>query len=100
MIPVMNLRRRLGLPEKPITPGDRFIVARTQHRPVILVLDTVQEILEIPTEQIMTADQILPHFRYLEGVVKFSDGMMFIHDLEQFLSLDEEQVLSQALVDG
>jgi purine-binding chemotaxis protein CheW len=98
VIPVMNIRRRLGLPEKPISPGDRFIVARTQSRPVILVLDTVQAILEIPTEQIMTAEQILPHSRYLEGVVKFSDGMIFIQDLDQFLSLDEEKTLSQALM--
>ncbi len=100
VIPVMNIRKRLGLPEKPITTSDRFIVARTQRRPVILVLDTVQAIIEIPTEQIMTADQILPHSRYLEGVVKFPDGMMFIHDLDQFLSLDEEQALSQALVNA
>jgi purine-binding chemotaxis protein CheW len=98
VIPVMNIRQRLGLPEKQITPGDRFIVARTQRRPVIIVLDTVQSILEIPTEQVMTADQILPHSRYLEGVVKFPDGMIFIHDLDQFLSLDEEQALTQALV--
>lgn len=100
VIPVVNLRKRLGLPEKPITPEDRFIMARTQRRPVILVLDTVQAILEVPTEQIMTADQILPHARHLDGVVKFPDGMIFIHDLEQFLSLDEEHALSQALVNA
>lgn len=100
VMPVVNLRKRLGLPEKSITPEDRFIVARTQRRPVILVLDTVQAIVELPTEQIMTADQILPQARYLVGVVKFPDGMIFIHDLDQFLSLEEEHALSQALVNA
>ena len=67
---------------------------------MILVLDTVQAIVELPTEQIITADQILPHARHLEGVVKFPDGMIFVHDLDQFLSLEEEHALSQALVNA
>ncbi|MBM4258508.1 MAG: purine-binding chemotaxis protein CheW [Deltaproteobacteria bacterium] len=98
VIPVVNVRRRLGLPERPIALNDRFIVIRTRKRPVIVVLDTVQEILEISAEQIMTAEQIVPRSQHLAGVVKLSDGMIFIHDLDQFLSLDEEQSLNHALL--
>ncbi len=100
VIAVVNIRRRLGLPERPITPNDRFMVVWTQQRRVIVVLDAVQEILEISMEQIMTAAQILPHTQYVEGVVKLPDGLIFIHDLGQFLSLDEEQTLSHALVNA
>lgn len=100
VIPVVNIRRRLGLRERPVTLNDRFMVVWTRQRRVIVVLDSVQEILEIPKEQIMTAAQIVPHSQYVEGVVKLPDGMIFIHDLDQFLSLDEEQALNQALVNA
>ena len=97
VIPVVNVRRRLGLPERATTVNDRFIIARTQQRLVIVTLDTVQEILEIPAEHITEAKQIVPHAQYVEGVVKLPDGMIFIHDLDQFLSWDEEHALQHAL---
>jgi len=34
---------------------------------------------------------------YVEGVVKLSDGLILIHDLDKFLSLEEESSLDQAL---
>jgi purine-binding chemotaxis protein CheW len=43
------------------------------------------------------AAQILPALDYVEGVVKLREGMLLIHDLERFLSLDEETTLDQAL---
>ena len=32
-----------------------------------------------------------------QGVVRLKDGLIFIHDLERFLSLDEEQSLDEAM---
>jgi purine-binding chemotaxis protein CheW len=34
---------------------------------------------------------------YVEGAVKLKDGMVLVHDLERFLSLDEETALDEAL---
>ena len=31
------------------------------------------------------------------GVIKLEDGMILIHDLERFLSLEEEKILSHAI---
>jgi len=33
----------------------------------------------------------------VEGVVKLSDGLILIHDLDKFFSLEEESSLDQAL---
>lgn len=98
IIPVVNVRQRLGLPERPIRANDRFIVARTPRRSVIVVLDTVQEILEIPSGHMVTAEQIVPNSQCVEGIVRLPDGMIFIHDLDQFLSLEEEHALHRALL--
>ena len=40
---------------------------------------------------------ILPGLEYVEGVVRLKEGLLLIHDLEGFLSLDEETILDEAL---
>ncbi len=35
----------------------------------------------------------------MTGIVALADGLLFIHDLEALLSMDEEQRLTEALED-
>ena len=100
VIPVINVRKRFHLPDRPIELSDRFIVARTAQRPVIVVMDTVIGVIEYLDGQIMQSADILPSADYVDGVVKLEDGLIFIHDLDTFLSLEEEQTLSDALLIG
>ncbi len=37
VLPVLNLRRRLRLPEREIGPADQFLIARTERRAVALL---------------------------------------------------------------
>jgi len=34
---------------------------------------------------------------YIEGILKFEDGMVLIHDLDRFLSLKEEKLLDKVM---
>jgi purine-binding chemotaxis protein CheW len=97
VIAVINLRQRFGLPERKISPQDNFIIATTTHRRIALVADSVNGVIEIPQSRILGAADILPHMEYVEGVVRLEDGLVLIHDLERFLSLEEGQGLDQAL---
>ena len=47
--------------------------------------------------QVIAADRIVPGLEYLQGVLRLSDGLIFIHDLDRFLSLEEEKSLTEAL---
>lgn len=97
VVPVVNVRRRLCLPERDIALRDQFIVARTSRRPVALAADAVSGIVECREQDIIAADAILPGMDYLKGVAKLRDGMVLIHDLDGFLSLDEEESLATAM---
>jgi purine-binding chemotaxis protein CheW len=57
----------------------------------------VNDVIEIPEEKIIAAEQILPELEYVEGVVKTEGGMVLIHDLEKFLSLPEQKALDEAM---
>ncbi|MDD2389783.1 MAG: chemotaxis protein CheW, partial [Desulfobacterales bacterium] len=69
----------------------------TAKRTVALIVDSVDDVIEIPHERIIAAEQILPELEYVEGVMKSESGMILIHDLEQFLSLPEEKALGEAM---
>ena len=97
ILPVVNLRRRFRLPERELRLSDHCLIAHTTKRTVALVVDEVSGVLE-PGDQAMTAaEQILPDLAYVVGVVKLADGMVLIHDLDSFLSLEEEQTLDEAM---
>lgn len=97
IIPVMNLRRRFRLPERDLRLSDHFIVARTARRVVALVADAVTGIMVCPADALTPAQEVLPRLRYLAGVVTLEDGLILIHDLDQFLSLEEEEALTAAM---
>ena len=97
IIPVADIRKRFRLPAREISLSDQLIVARTSRRPVALVVDAVIGIVEYREQEVTAAEDILPHIRYVEGVVQLKDGMTLIHDLDRFLSLEEEQSLEKAM---
>jgi purine-binding chemotaxis protein CheW len=97
VIPVYDLRRRFRLPEREINLSDQLMIAKTSRHRVALLVDAVDGVLEVTKEEIASAEQILPEMEYVHGVLKLQDGLVLIHDLEQFLSDEEERTLDEAL---
>ncbi|MFZ2629763.1 MAG: chemotaxis protein CheW [Rugosibacter sp.] len=98
VVPVVNMRRRFRLAERPAALTDRLVIARTNQRPVALMADTVSGVLEYPEPDIIAAASIFPGMAYVDGVVKLADGLILIHDLGRFLSLDEASALERAMI--
>lgn len=97
VIPVINVRCRFRLPERAIALTDQLVFAHTARRPVALVVDTVLDVIANADQKLIAPETILPKIAYVDGVVKLSDGLILIHDLDTFLSLEEESTLDQAL---
>ena len=97
ILPVVNIRRRFRLPEREEDLRDQLILARTSRRSVALVVDAVGGVVEGPGEEVIPVGRIVSGTEYVDGVVKLSDGLILIHDLEKFLSLEEEKKLGKAL---
>lgn len=95
--PVLDIRRRFGLPARPIDPSDHLIVARTGRHTVALVADAVVGVVQRLQSEVTAADQVLDNLQYVEGVSRFEDGLVLIHDLDTFLSPVEERALEQVM---
>lgn len=97
VIPVVDVRSRFRLPEREPTLSDQLVIARTSRRPVALVADRVTDVVDVPDQDVAAAETILPGMQYVEGVLKLADGMILIHDLGSFLSLEEAVSLDNAM---
>jgi purine-binding chemotaxis protein CheW len=100
VIPLVNIRRRFRLPEREVALTDQIVIAHTARRPVALLMDGVSGMLENPEQEIVPARDILPDTDYIDGVVKLKDGLVLIHNLDRFLSMEEATALDQALEEG
>lgn len=97
VIPVINIRKRFGLAERETDLDDRMIIADTGKRQVAILVDTVTGMRDIAPGQMEQARETLLFAEHLKGVAKIDDELILIYDLEQFLSLEEEKVLEQAI---
>jgi purine-binding chemotaxis protein CheW len=97
IIPVLDTRKRFRLPERHLDLNDRLIIAQTSGRVVALIVDGVMGVLQLVENDLVVVEKILPGLEYVEGVLKLEDGLVLIHDLDRFLSLDEETTLEGAL---
>ena len=97
VVPVLDIRRRLGLPAGELGPSARLLVGRTERRVLALPADTVEGVLEIAAEAIVPPETMLPRLEHVSGIVPLADGLLLIHDLDTFFSIDEERQLSEAL---
>jgi purine-binding chemotaxis protein CheW len=97
IVPVVDIRKRFGLPAREIRLSDRMLIASTSRRVVALVADGVSGVVSQPAATIAAADGISRALKYVAGVVQLHAGLTLIHDLETLLSPDEERILEQAM---
>lgn len=97
VIPVVSMRRRFRLPERELALTDALVIAHTTRRPVAFVADAVTGVVECDADDVLDADEILPSIEHVASVAKLKDGLALIHDLDKFLSLEEDQSLETAM---
>lgn len=97
IVPVGDLRRRFGRPEKEIALEDQIVVARTRQRCMGILVDGDTDVDECDARDIVAATAIAADVGPVDGIGKTADGLVIIQDLGQFLSVGEELALKEAL---
>lgn len=97
IIPVMSMRKRFGRPEPETSLSSQLIVADTATRSVALVVNSVTGVIERTMEEVTGTEKIVPGAQYVEGITTLEDGILFIHNVDHFLSKEEDQQLDGLL---
>lgn len=97
VVPVVDLRRRLGLPPRAYGLAAHLLILRTPRRRLAVAADEVLGVSEMDPSVIAPAEAVLPGLSRVTGIAARPGGLLFIYDIEAFLTADEEGQLDEAL---
>ena len=97
VIPVISLRKKMGLAVKELDLSDKFIITKTSKRTIALIVDDIQGIIEAEDDDIVSMKKIIPNPKMFKGTVKLKDNLVLIYDTDKFLSKREEANLQEVL---
>jgi purine-binding chemotaxis protein CheW len=99
LVPVVDMRRRFGLPLRDTALADQIVIAQSSRRKMAFFIDAISGIVECDDNDVIAGEMIVPGLEHVAGIAKLDDGMILIQDMERFLSLDEETALDKAMSD-
>src|SRR5918912_3831209 len=95
VIPVVDLRRRFGLPTVDHTRASRIVVLEIGDQVVGIIVDGVSEVLRVNTLTVEPPSPVVAGIdsEYLHGIAKLSDRLVILLDLDRILGRDERRAL-------
>ena len=97
IIPVIDLRKRFGLPKKDPDRHTRIIVAEVGESTLGFVVDAVSEVIRIKSNTVEPPPPIVKgqHAEYIQGVGKLDGRLLMLLDIDKVLTQSEISSLDQ-----
>jgi len=101
VIPVIDLRKRFGLPDAVHTKDTRIVVVHLDGNLIGVIVDAVSQVLRIPADIVEQPSPVLAGVdsRYLRGIAKLADRLVILLDLDFVLSRREQEAISEVLAE-
>jgi purine-binding chemotaxis protein CheW len=95
VIPVLDLRKRFGLPERTNTDSTRVIITKLEDSVVGMVVDAVSEVLRINDSSIEPPPSIMGNLdiEFIDGVGKMGDRLIILLNIPKVMGVTEEITL-------
>ena len=95
VIPVVDLRKRFGLPAEKESKENRIVVVDIGAQDIGVVVDAVTEVLRIATESVEPPASVITtaDSEYLLGIAKLDSRLIILLDLERVLTEAEHSSL-------
>jgi purine-binding chemotaxis protein CheW len=97
ILPVIDLRKRLGLNLTDVTKDSRIIVVGLSGTTVGMVVDSVEEVLRINQEIVEPPPSITVSInsKFIQGIAKSGDDLVILLDLYKVLRTTESEELEE-----
>ena len=95
VLPVIDLRKRFGLPAQETNKNSRIIVVSVDQIEVGMIVDEVSEVLTVPEGAIETVPAIATTVdsSFINGIAKIEGCLVILLDLTQVLSTKEQTTI-------
>lgn len=94
LVPVLDLRTRLGLPRGVPSKTARIVVAEIEGRAFGMIVDEVREVTRIPADQVVESDVVLEGLatEYVGAVAKMEQRVIVLLDVAKVLAGTTQQM--------
>ncbi|MCD6162796.1 MAG: chemotaxis protein CheW [candidate division Zixibacteria bacterium] len=93
VIPILDLRKKFGMPEREYDNQTRILVVDITKETVGLVVDSVSEVLRVPSDSLEKAPKLTTGGKggyasaeYIKSVAKLDNRLLIYLDLEKIVS--------------
>lgn len=95
VIPVMNLRKRFGVPVVECTATENLIVVKLVNQLLALAVDEVHEVITVPVDRIKSVPDIGDEFgaECILGVCLYAENVYIVLGIDALISPAEPDVL-------
>lgn len=96
VIPLIDLRKRLGIATKEYDKSTRFIVVELGNRVIGFIVDSVNEVLRISSSLTEAPPQMTTvSTDFITAVAKYQDRLLILLDLNKVLTFEDQQELDR-----
>lgn len=97
IVPVMDIRSRLGLPSRPIALSNQIVIASTSSRLIAFVVENIAGVEAWGASGFVAARTLVPGVEFLDGVARNEEGLILVYDPDAFFLPEEHLMLDQAV---
>jgi len=92
VLPVIDLRKRFGLPAGEDTKDTRIVVVEMNGETVGMVVDAVSEVLSVPAENVEPPPSLVSTVEsvFITGIARVGERLVILLDLNQVLKAEEQ----------
>lgn len=100
--PVMDLRKRFGLPVSEESKDSRIVVVDIGEQDIGLIVDAVAEVNRIPSDLIEVPSSVVMSSEtdYISGIAKFGDQMIILLDLNKVITTTDLTAVNEEIASG
>jgi len=93
VLPVVDLRIRLGMSQVDVTSASRILVVESLNRLIGLCVDSVQQVVRLSANNKLSVppDVMTVNSDYITGVYRLDDGLIILLNVDRLLLLREQQ---------
>ena len=94
IVPIFDVRKRLGLTSTELNPKNRIIVVNLKEHFFGLLVDSVVQVLDIPLSRIEPPPEIVGGVEgeYCRGIGRVADRLIILLNLQKILAVDDEDI--------
>ena len=97
VVPVLDLRRRLGLPDRPYGASAHLLIVRTARRRLAIAADEVVGVARLAHGSVAAVDRATSRAGAVSGAAALPAGLVLLGDIEAFVAAADEEQLGRAL---